>query len=162
MRSRRAGALLGAGTECSPGATPEQVRALEGIVGKDRRTVEGPQGLAGGGDAGRAQEGPVCERERALPGRAAGTRLGRVWLDAPRSRVGWYFCGCGYARLQPLGVCIRASRWRDVRACLALRVRGPACSPACPGGPACGAQVFKCGLGGAAHTFLNVCACVHT
>lgn len=97
-------------------------------MGKDRRTVggEGPR-ASGWGDAGRAREGPVCERQRARPGRAAGTRLGRVWLDAPSSRVGWYFCRCGYARLQPLGVCIRASTWRDVRACLrcvcaALRV----------------------------------------
>lgn len=105
----------------------------------------------------------MCERERARPGRASGTRLGRGWLDATRSGVGWggIFVGAGVRVCKPLGVCIRGSTWRDVRVspscvCAALRVAlrarvaqrlAPRCS-----------SVGLCVMGGVGpvHTFPNV------
>lgn len=115
----------------------------------------------------------MCERERARPGRASGTRLGRGWLDATRSGVGWggIFVGAGVHVCKPLGVCIRGSTWRDVRVspscvCAALRVAlrarvaqrlAPRCSSVglcvVGGGGGAGTHVSECP---------RVCACVHT
>lgn len=100
----------------------------------------------------------MCERAR--PGRAAGAVAGVGMVGCAQESGGVVFSGVRVCASATLGVCIRASTWRDARV-FALRVRGPACSPACPGGPACGAQVFEVWVG-VAHTFPNVCACVHT
>ena len=105
----------------------------------------------------------MCERERARPGRAAGTRLGWgvVRCDQERGGAGWYFCGCGCARLQAPGCVYPRVHVEGCARVSELRLRGPACSSACPSGPASGAQVFKCGFvcgggGGPVHTFPNV------
>lgn len=117
-----------ADTEAAQGRPRTGEGAGGDSVGKDRRTVGGPQGPAGRGMLGERGGASVRAPASGACGRCA---AGRVWLDAPRSRVGGIFVvrvcasatpGCVYPRVHG-GMCARVSALRARPLRVALRAR---------------------------------------
>lgn len=166
VRSRHAGALLGAGAGRGPETPPEQVSAATGLGVATAGAVEGNQRAPWG--LRRSREGPVCARVCTSEARAGyAAEVGVVRGD--QERDGEYFSGWRCARLRA-PECISASTWRHVRlwprcvcAALCVALRGWVAQRLAPRGSSVGLCMCVGGVGRYTRFQMSqhLCMCTH-